>query len=102
MWIAYCLIKEGAYIHKICLFFFYCCCCCCFEDNKIMTTSCVKILTYEMTMNKRLNDWPNKLVKKTEYPLTLAALVISDTIYFIDRVGKQKQYELNMEISFSI
>ena len=55
-----------------------------------------------MTMNKRLNDWPNKLVKKTEYPLTLAALVISDTIYFIDRVGKQKQYELNMEISFSI
>ena len=54
-----------------------------------------------MTMNKRLNDWPNKLVKKTEYPLKLA-LVISDTIYFIDRVGKQKQYELNMEISFSI
>ena len=66
-----------------------------------MTTSCVKILTHEMTMNKRLNDWPNKLVKKTEYPLKLA-LVISDTIYFIDRVGKQKQYELNMEISFSI
>ena len=39
--------------------------------------------------------------EKTEYPLKLA-LVISDTIYFIDRVGKQKQYELNMEISFSI